>query len=158
MFAGTKATGSRYWYGYMNPAGPEHPCVEEELIGTYALCRLADGTPVPDEESLTCDSPTSLRGWWSARFDARLILFDPADLARVATGEMEPWEPQPYAYLDIDDELFLSPGIEPEMLGTGVQRRYRIGDVAFDRANGLVYVLELFAEDARPVVHAWSVE
>ncbi len=158
MFAGTKATGSRYWYGYVNPVGPEHPCVEEELIGSYALCRLADGTPVPDEESLTCDSPASLRGWWSARFDARFIFYDPADLARVATGEMEPWEPQPYAYLDIDEELFLSPGIEPEMLGSGVQRRYRIGDVAFDRANGLVYVLELFAEDARPVVHAWSVE
>ena len=112
MFAGTKATGARYWYGYVNPAGPEFPCVEEELIGSYALCRLADGTPVPDEESLTCESPISLRGWWSARFDARFIFYDPADLARVATGEMEPWEPQPYAYLDIDEELFLSPGIE----------------------------------------------
>ncbi len=158
MFAGTKATGSRYWYGYVNPAGPEYPCVEEELIGSYPLCRTADGKPVADEESLTCDNPASLRGWWSARFDARIILYDPADLARVAGGEMEPWEPQPYAYLDIDEQLFQNPsGIEAEMLGTGDQRRFRIGDVAFDRANGLVYVLELFADDARPVVHVWRV-
>ena len=71
---------------------------------------------------------------------------------------MQTWEPQPYASLDIDDHLYLNPaGIEIEMLGAGAQRRYRIGDVAFDRANGLVYVLELFAEDAKPVVHVWRV-
>jgi len=43
------------------------------------------------------------------------------------------------------------------MLGTGVQRRFRLGDVTFDRANGLLYVLELFADGAKPVVHAWRV-
>ena len=41
------------------------------------------------------------------------------------------------------------------MLGTGVQRRFRLGDVTFDRANGLLYVLELFADGAKPVVHVW---
>jgi hypothetical protein len=158
MFAGTKATGARYWYGYLDATDPTQPCVEQELIGAYPLCRLADGTPVPDEESLTCEDPTSYRGWWSERFDARFILYDAADLARVAAGEMEPWEPQPYAFLDIDEWLFLdSGGVEAEMLGTGDQRRFRIGDVAFDRANGIVYALELFADGARPVVHAWRV-
>lgn len=69
---------------------------------------------------------------------------------------MAPSEPQPYAYLDIDEHLFLNPaGIEAEMLGTGVQRRYRLGDVAYDRDNGFLYVLELFADEARPVVHVW---
>jgi len=158
MLAGTKATGERYWYGYVNPAGAEYPCVERELIGAYPLCRLADGTPAPDQAALTCEDPVSYRGWWSSRFDARFILYDPADLARVARGDMEPWEPQPYAYLDIDEHLFANPaGIETEMLGTGDQRRFRLGDVAFDREHGLVYVLELFAEDARPVVHVWRV-
>jgi hypothetical protein len=44
-----------------------------------------------------------------------------------------------------------------EMLGTGDQRRYRIGDVTYDRNNGLLYVLELFADGAKPVVHVWRV-
>ena len=90
--------------------------------------------------------------------DAQIIFYDPDDLARVAAGQMQSWEPQPYATLDLDDTLFLNPaGIEIEMLGAGAQRRYRIGDVAYDRANGLLYVLELFAEDAKPVVHVWRV-
>jgi len=37
------------------------------------------------------------------------------------------------------------------------QRRNRIGDVAYDRANGLLYILELFADGAKPVVHVWRV-
>jgi len=54
--------------------------------------------------------------------------------------------------------LFLNPaGVEAEMLGAGVQRRHRIGAVAYDRDNGLLYVLELFADEAKPVVHVWSV-
>jgi hypothetical protein len=43
-------------------------------------------------------------------------------------------------------------------LGWGVQRRYRIGAVAYDRNNALLYVLELFGEGAKPVVHVWQVE
>jgi len=90
--------------------------------------------------------------------DAQFIFYDPDDLARVATGQMQSWEPQPYATLELDDMLFLNPaGIEIEMLGAGVQRRYRIGDVAYDRANDLLYVLELSADQAKPVVHVWRV-
>ena len=101
----------------------------------------------------------SYRGWWSTRFDAQFILYDPAQLAQVAAGAIESWEPQPYASLDIDEYLFLNPaGVEPDMLGTGVQRRYRIGDVAYDRENALLYVLELYADGAKPVVHVWRVE
>ncbi len=159
LFAGTKSTGTKYWYGFVNPAGPEYPCVEEEMVGDFTLCRLADGTPCPPEDLTECQGHNDYRGWWSSRFDARFILYDPADLARVAAGEMASWEPQPYATLDIDEYLFLNPaGVEPDMLGTGVQRRYRIGDVAYDRNNGLLYVLELFADEARPVVHVWRVK
>ena len=158
LFAGTKSTGAKYWYGFVNPAGPEYPCVEEEMVGEFTLCRLADGTPCPPEDLTECAGHNDYRGWWSARFDAQIILYDPADLAQVAAGEISSWEPQPYASLDIDDHLFLNPaGVEPDLLGTGVQRRYRIGDVAYDRANGLLYVLELFADEASPVVHVWRV-
>jgi hypothetical protein len=158
LFAGTKGTGAKYWYGFVNPAGPQHPCVEGELADQFTLCRMADGTRCPQADLTECDGHTSYRGWWSARWDAQFILYDPADLARVAAGNLAPWEPQPYASLDVDEHLFLNPaGVELEMLGTGDQRRYRIGEVAYDRAHGLLYVLELFADGDQPVVHVWQV-
>jgi hypothetical protein len=159
LFVGTKSTGAKYWYGFINPAGPEYPCVEGEYVGEFTVCRLADGTPCPPEDLTECEGHNDYRGWWSSRFDAQFILYDPADLAQVAAGEMEPWEPQPYASLDIDEYLFLNPaGVETGVLGTGVQRRYRIGAVAYDRSNDLLYVLELFADEAKPVVHVWQVQ
>jgi len=158
LFAGTKATGAKYWYGYTNPAGPEYPCVDRASVGEFPVCRLADGTPCPAEDLTECAGHPDNRGWWSAHFDAQFILYDPADLARVAAGGMASWEPQPYASLDIDEYLFLNPArVEEDMLGTGVQRTYRIGAVAYDRNNELLYVLELFADEAKPVVHVWSV-
>ncbi|HQM34235.1 MAG TPA: hypothetical protein PKX85_16930, partial [Candidatus Hydrogenedentes bacterium] len=85
-------------------------------------------------------------------------LYNPGDLARVASGDAQPWEPQPYAHLALDNRLLLNPArVEEDMLGTGPQRRYRIGDVAYDRAHDLLYVLELFADDTKPVVHVWRV-
>jgi hypothetical protein len=159
LFAGTKGTGAKYWYGFINPAGPEYPCVEEEMVGQFTICRLANGAACPATDLIECAGHTSNRGWWSTHFDALFILYDPADLARVATGQAQPWEPQPYAILDIDEHLFLNPaGIEPDLLGTGVQRRYRIGDVTFDRRHGLLYVMELFADQVKPVVHVWRVQ
>jgi len=159
LFAGTKATGAKYWYGWVNPAGPQYPCVDEALVGQMTVCRLANGTPCPSGDLTECAGHNDYRGWWSARFDAQFILYDPADLAQVAAGATESWAPQPYASLDIDQYLFLNPaGVEPDMLGTGVQRRNRIGAVAYDRNNDLLYVLELFADEAQPVVHVWRVE
>jgi parallel beta-helix repeat protein len=158
LFAGTKGTGAKYWYGYINPAGPEYPCVDDDFVGQFDVCRLADGTPCPVEDLTECEGHSDYRGWWSSWFDAQFILYDPGDIARVAAGEIEPYEPQPYASMDLDEYLLLNPGeIEEEMLGTGVQRIYRIGAVAYDRSNDLLYVLELFADGAKPVVHVWQV-
>jgi hypothetical protein len=162
LFAGTKSNGEKYWYGYIHPDGPQSVCVDSNVTD-FPTCRTADGGICPqadfsgccDEESGTC---ASLRGWWSTRFDAEFILFDPDDLARVASGQLESWQPQPYAVMDIDEVLYLVP---PEWdvvaLGWGGQRRDRIGDVSYDRASGLLYVLELYADGARPVVHVWRV-
>ena len=163
LFAGTKGNGEKYWYGYIHPEGPQYVCVDTHITD-FPTCRNADGTTCSqsdlgqccDEEAGTC---VSLRGWWSTRFDAELILFDPNDLAKVASGQMESWQPQPYAVIDIDEYLYLDP---PEWdkveLGWGDQRRNRIGDVSYDRASGLLYVLELYADGAKPIVHVWRIK
>ncbi len=159
LFAGTKSVGAKYWYGFVNPAGPEQVCVAGDFVGQFDVCRMADGKPCPAGELTECQGHNGYRGWWSSGFAAQFILYDPADLEKVATERMEPWEPQPYASLTIDRHLFLNPAeIEPETLGIGVQRRYRIGAVAYDRGNDLLYVLELFADQDKPVVHVWEVE
>lgn len=158
LFAGTRGTGEQYWYGFLNPAGTD-PCVHAESVGEFPVCYMADGTRCPEEDLIECTNHTSERGWWSGRFDAQFILYDPADLARVAAGTVDSWKPQPYASLDLDEHLFFNPaGIEEGLLGTGHQRRYRIGDVAYDRTHGLLYVLERFADEAKPVVHVWRVQ
>jgi hypothetical protein len=163
LFAGTKSNGAKYWYGYINPAGPENACVDAN-VSDYLTCRMADGSSCPpedftgccEEEASTC---VTLRGWWSTHFDAQFIFYDPADLSRVATGEIESWEPQPYAVMDIDEHLYLDPPEWDEInLGWGDQRRYRIGATAYDRENGLLYVLEQYADGAKPVVHVWRVD
>lgn len=158
LFAGTKSTGDRYWYGFVHPEGPQYPFVEKEFLGEFVLCRLADGSPCPHPQDLVGVTVVSDRGWWSNEFRAQFLFYDPRDLALVAQGAIPPWEPQPYAALDIDEYLFLNPsGIDQWTLGAGLQRRYRLGDVAFDRENGYLYVLELFADEAKPVIHVWQV-
>ncbi|MFZ5918177.1 MAG: hypothetical protein ACOYZ7_14640 [Chloroflexota bacterium] len=162
LFAGTKSNGAKYWYGYIHPDGPQYPCVDAEVTD-FTTCRLADGSACPPEDFSGCCEEgadcVSYRGWWPTRFDAQLILYDPADLARVAAGEIESWQPQPYAVIDIDEHLYLEPPVWDEIsLGWGDQRRARIGAAAYDRQNGLLYVLELYADGAKPVVHVWQVD
>ncbi len=98
LFAGTKSNGTKYWYGYINPQGPQSVCVDEEVTG-FTLCRNADGSACPREDLAGCCASkgncVSNRGWWSTRFDGEFILYDPADLAKVATGQLESWQPQP---------------------------------------------------------------
>jgi hypothetical protein len=157
IFVGTKGTGDRYWYGWVNPQGPDEVCVDDNIVGEV-LCFAADGTPCPPEVSKGCAGHTSDRGWWSSRFDARIIFYDPAVLAAVAGGELSPSQPQPFASLDIDEYLFLpDPCVEFMSTGTGDQRRYRLGETAYDREHNLLYIVERFADGPKPVVHVFRV-
>jgi hypothetical protein len=158
LFAGTKSVGEKYWYGWANPSGAEQPCVEVEMLGEFDLCRLADGTPCPPEDLLGCSGHNDYRGWWSTRFTAQFILYNPDDLALVAGGTLAPDAPQPYTSLDIDNHLYHNPdNVDTDALGSGLMRRNRLGAVAYDRASQLLYVLELFADGAQPVVHVWRI-
>jgi len=120
VFVGTKGTGE-CWYG------------------------LPDGTvwepPYPED-------PMGQRGWWSTRFEGQMLFYDPADLAAVARGDREPWEPQPYASMDLDPHLF---GV------AGSQYKHHVAACTFDRQHGYLYVLEPLADGDRSVVHVWRV-
>ena len=102
----------------------------------------ADGTDQPPWPG-DCD-----RGWWSTGFEAQILFYDPADLAAVARGEKETWEPQPYAVLKIDRYLHHI---------TSTQQKYHVGAAAFDRERRLLYILEPLADDDKPLVHVWRV-
>ncbi len=103
----------------------------------------ADGTdepPWPDD----CD-----RGWWSTSFVGQILFYNPDDFAAVAQGEMETWEPQPYATMNIDQYLY---HIESE------QQLHHVGAASFDRERGLLYVFEPLADADKPLLHVWRVE
>ena len=80
----------------------------------------------------------------------QIIFYDPADLAAVASGDMEPHEPQPYAVMDIDDHLY---HVESE------QQWYHVGAASFDRERGLLYLFEPLADlNDESLVHVWQVQ
>ena len=62
---------------------------------------------------------------------------------------MEPYEPQPYATLEIDQYLY---HIESS------QQWFHVGAASFDRERGLLYVFEPLADGDKSLVHVWRVE
>jgi len=122
IFAGTKGTGN-CWYGF------------------------ADGTVWPDEPPYPPEGEGE-RGWWSSGFKGEILFYNPSDLASVAKGTMEPYKPQPYATMDIDQYLF--------HIQSG-QQKYHLGAVSFDRSRGYLYIFEPFADGEKPVIHVWKV-
>jgi hypothetical protein len=124
------------------------------------MCFNADGSACAADLVDHCsDYVEESKGWWSSRFDAQIIFYDPAGFAEVINGTMAAYEPQPYAVLDIDEFLFLTEIDTMSMYhGTGDQRNYRIGETAYDHKNGLLYITELFGDvDAKPIVHVWRI-
>ena len=134
VLVGTKGTG-KTWYGFAN--GVVYPTSGDP------------SEPVPDVPPFPYDA----RGWWSAGISAQILFFDPAQLAAVARGELEPWEPQPYAVLAIDKYLF-EPGYDHVR-----QKRYLLGACCFDRERGALYVFErqVKQDEERSLVHAFRI-
>jgi hypothetical protein len=132
ILVGTKALGES-WYGFAD--------------GTEWPLEIDDDTVYPEVP----DWPYDDRGWWSEDIQAQIIFFDPADLAAVANGTLESYEPQPYASLNIDPYLF-DPGYEHER-----KKRYLVGAASFDRSNGFLYVFERRADEDKSLVHVWKV-
>lgn len=135
VFAGTKALGEE-WYGFANGVVWEHDCTEQ----TPSTC------PDPPEW------PYDDRGFWAEGYQAQLIFYDPAHLAAVARGELESWQPQPYAVLVLDDYM-LDPALD-----LMEYKRDLIGAAAFDRVNRLFFLVERLADEYRSVIHVWRIE
>jgi hypothetical protein len=102
----------------------------------------------PEEPPFPESCPDYNRGWWSTGFEGRILFYNPDDLAAVARGEMEIWEPQPYTVMNPDAVLF--------HVNSG-QLKNHLGATAFDRERGLLYIFEPFADGEKPIVHVWRV-
>ncbi len=133
IFAGTKALGNE-WYGYANGVIWEHGCDEDNS------CPEMPEWPYDD------------RGFWAEEYQAQIIFYGPAQLVAVANGELESWQPQPYATLDLTEYLFA-----PELDFANYKRDF-IGAIAFDREHGRLYMVERLADEYKSVIHVWLVE
>jgi len=137
VFVGTKAIG-KYWYGYSD--GTAFPTDGSEYTGE-----------VPEY-------PHNQRGWWADSFEAQIIFYNPDDLAKVANGEMEAYEPQPYATLNIDKYLYNIDKIgDPDF--PKERNINRVGAMSYDRESGILYIFEVRGdnENERPLVHVFKI-
>jgi hypothetical protein len=134
IFTGTKALGEN-WYGFANGVVWDYDCAEDP------------DNPCPEVP----DFPYDNRGYWAEDFLPAVLFFNPADLAKVAQGEMEPYEPQPYALLNLS-EYWLDPETNLE-----TYKRDLVGAAAFDRENGLLYIVERLAYDSQSVIHVFQI-
>jgi hypothetical protein len=132
IFVGTKATG-KSWYGFAN--GVVYPTSGDPNE------KIPEVPPWPHDQ----------RGWWSEGIQAQILFYNPDDLAAVAKGALEAWEPQPYASMDIDPYLF-DPGFDHERA-----RRYLVGAAGFDRARSLLYIFERRADGEKSLIHVFKV-
>ena len=107
------------------------------------------GHIVIDGQSYTRDvillADRVIPNWWRKEGHALY----PEDLAAVADGAMQPYEPQPYATVDVGAHLFRERGINDRTL---------LMSCAFDDQTGTLYALEPWADSDRPIVHAWRVK
>ncbi len=124
---GNKALGTN-WYGY---AG-------ERMRHDWVIADV----PYPDFWETDPDG----KGWRSHNRKPMIVFYNPDDLAAVAAGTLQPWEPQPYAALRLAEDLFFG-------------ANHEIFSATFDSENHILYAVEFIREaEGRLVVHAWRVD
>jgi hypothetical protein len=125
-FVGNKALGNN-WYGYTG----------EKMRHDWVIADV----PYPDFYSTDPDG----KGWRSHNRQPMIILFDPVEIGNVAKGIIKSYEPQPYAALRIDKNIFFGSGHE-------------IFSATFDSQNKILYITEFLRDlDGKLVLHAFRV-
>ncbi|MBI2567117.1 MAG: hypothetical protein HYV63_08820 [Candidatus Schekmanbacteria bacterium] len=115
-----------------------------------------DGTvPYTSDLDLPSTRTSDTRGPTATEREASLYFYDPDDLAKVAEGQLDQWEPQPYAVYDFKGILF-----------GGTDRRFpQIGAIAYDADNGYLYFIESNSDNTdgeaayqkRSMIYVWKV-
>lgn len=124
---GNKALGHN-WYGY---AGEN---MRHEWV-------IAD-VPYPEFYETDPDG----KGWRAHNRQPMIIFYNPADLAKVATGQTEAHAPQPFAAYRIPKDTFWG-------------QAHEIFSATCDNQNRLLYVTEFVREfEGRLIVHVWWLE
>ncbi|HDP94434.1 MAG TPA: hypothetical protein ENN40_03630 [Candidatus Aminicenantes bacterium] len=95
-----------------------------------------------------CQDCRGERGWWSDRFEGGVLFYDPHELEAVARGEAAPHDPQPYAFMVVDEVL---------LHVDSIQQWHHLGPCAWDPIHGILYISEPMADYARSVIHAWKI-
>ncbi len=125
VIMGNKARGD-HWYGYMGERMPQQWVIAD--------------VPYPD---FSTTDPLD-KSWKSHNFIPMAIFYDPADLARVASGSIASHQPQPYAAKRFDPTIFY--GADQE-----------IRSISYDAQNRRLYVLEFIEFYGSAIVHVWTV-
>jgi len=134
IFVGTKATGNS-WYGFADGTVWPYDCAEPST----PACPEVPAWPYED------------RGFWADDYKVQVIFFDPADLAKVAQGTMQTWQPQPYETLDLD-RYFFDPNIDVIRY-----KRDLVGAIAYDRERGFLYVAEKQVDEEKSIIHVFKI-
>ncbi len=127
IIMGSKARGEN-WYGY----------VGERMAHDWVIADM----PYPEFYETDPDG----KGWKAHNFIPMAIFYNPDDLAQVARGTLPGYQPQPYAAVRFDPDLFYSAARE-------------IRTISYDSQNHLLYALEFdYGRDGALVVHVWHVQ
>lgn len=79
-----------------------------------------------------------------------LQFFNPSDLKAVVDNQIQPYEPQPYATLDISSVLY---SYDCNNVSQGI----KIRGMAYDRQRGLLYIAEYKGDGDKPLIHVWRI-
>jgi hypothetical protein len=121
---GNKALGHN-WYGYHG----------EQMRHDWVIADV----PYPDFYETDPDG----KGWRAHVKQPMIIFFDPDDFAKVAKGQMNSYEPQPYAAFRFSGDIFFGKDQE-------------IFSATCDNQNRVLYITEFVRElEGRLVIHAW---
>jgi hypothetical protein len=124
---GNKALGDN-WYGYQG----------EHMRHGWVIADV----PYPD----FYESDPNGKGWRAHNYIPMIILYSPYELSKVARGEINSFEPQPYTALRLDRDIFFS-------------QHQEIASAGYDAYNNILYITELFSEeDGAVLIHAFSVD